>query len=423
MKVKISILGIALLLFSCIEPGQNEPPIINLDILAYGVVSGEEGQMWIDMKAAFELANPNVNVQYELLYDMDYHNRVDERLGSGNIPDLAYLAPGEFWSSKWANANQLYDHRSIIDETYFDINLIPAMGSNGEIYEIPIGTSTMCSVLFANESLLTQLGLTIPTSYADLVNMVPIANANGKRVISVAAGTDWVLGSCLLSTILPRLSADPEWIIKAVNGTASFTDQVFIDSLTFIQQMVADGILGTNPELINYLDDIEEFNNGNALFLLEGQWVTGGIDALIADDVAIIPFPSIPGQSAGTPDYVPSSVSFGIGITYNCATDIEKRDMAMEFIKLFNSDPFLAERIVRGGITSPIVKNYSLPASLPIISITLATTAVSVTSAEVIDTHLLQVPNNALNSGLQDIITGSSTPTQVAINVENLARQ
>ncbi|PKL10582.1 MAG: sugar ABC transporter substrate-binding protein, partial [Spirochaetae bacterium HGW-Spirochaetae-8] len=59
--------------------------------MAYGDNSNQEGVNWVRIVDTFEKANPDIDIDYEMLYDEAYHQKVVARLAAGDIPDLAYM--------------------------------------------------------------------------------------------------------------------------------------------------------------------------------------------------------------------------------------------------------------------------------------------------------------------------------------------
>ena len=195
--VVLLLLGLAGSFLSCGKGSAGSKIVIKT--MAYGNNSNPEGVNWVRIVEAFEAENPNIDIDYELLYDEAYHQKVTARLASGDVPDMAYMGADARWGKPWKEAGQQFDHKPYMDANYYDMNLVPPMGPNGEIFEIPLGTSNICTVLFANQSLLKELGLEVPKTYEDLVAMVPKAKAIGIEVISIDGADGWAWGSCLSS--------------------------------------------------------------------------------------------------------------------------------------------------------------------------------------------------------------------------------
>lgn len=306
--------------------------------MAYGDNSNQEGQNWTRIVTAFEKENPNIKIDYEMLYDEAYHQKVTARLASGDVPALAYMGADARWGAPWKEASQQYDLKSVIDPTYYEMKLIPPMGPNGEIFEIPLGTSNITTVLYFNQALAKELGIdAAPKTYEDIVAMVPKAKAKGIDVISIDGADGWAWGSCMMSCFIARESGDANWVSKAVKGEKKFTDKEFVDSLALITKMVKDGVFSSKAVTVDYGANITNFSNKKALFLIQGQWAAGGIDPKVAEDTLMLAWPKLPGEKDGLAGSVAAAIQVGYGITKAGAADKAVLDASLKFIKYFNS--------------------------------------------------------------------------------------
>lgn len=391
--------------------------------MAYGDNSNPEGLNWVRIVKAFEKANPDIKIDYELLYDEVYHQKVAARLASGDVPHLAYMGADARWGTPWKEAGQQFDHRSSIDSTFFDLNLIPPMGPKGEIYELPLGTSNITTVLYMNEALVKSLGLVEPKTYEDLVAMVPKAKAAGIDVVSIDGADGWAWGSCYMSAVIARISGDANWVSKAVAGQYKFTDQVFVDSLAMITRMVKDGVISEKSVLVDYGANLSTFSNKKALFVVQGQWAAGSVDPAVAATTKMLAWPRLPGEKASMAGSVAAAIQVGYGITKAGAADSKVRDAALKFIKFFYSVEETTLRLREGAIVAPILKNYQVPADLPSIVKQKVGLAQTAKNTDVIDAFLGGAANDALNAGMQKIVTGATTPAKVAAEVEQLLRK
>jgi raffinose/stachyose/melibiose transport system substrate-binding protein len=394
--------------------------IIVLDALVYGNELNVEGSDWIRIVKTFETLNPNIRIEYEMYNEEEYHNRVIERLTSGNIPDIAYMGADERWGRPWKEAGQQFDHREYLDTSFYDMNLIPSMGPDGEIYEIPLGTSNITTVLYMNEDLVNTLGFFIPKDYNDIVSMVPAARSIGLNVITIDGADSWAWSSCLLSVIIARLSGDPQWVSKAVRGEYSFTDEVFINSLEFIKQMINDGVIAESTLLIDYDTNIANYNDGKALFMIQGQWAAADLDPEIADKTIMLALPEIPGEKSSTAGSVAAAIQTGYGLTADGAENPDVRNAALQFLQYYYSARETTQRLREGGIIAPILKDYRPPDNLPSIIKQKVVLARKSLNTDVIDAYLSGEANEVLNTGCQKIVAGISSPYEIAEQIEKL---
>jgi raffinose/stachyose/melibiose transport system substrate-binding protein len=388
--------------------------------MAYGDNSNPEGQNWLRIVDAFEKANPNIDIDFEMLYDEAYHQKVTARLASGDIPHIAYMGADARWGAPWKEAAQQVDHKPFMDTNYYDMNLIPDMGPNGEIFEIPLGTSNICTVLYMNEKLVKSLGFAKPATYEDLVAMVSAAKAAGLSVVTIDGADGWAWGSCLMSCIIARLSGDAHWVSKAVAGQNKFTDKAFVDSLAMITKMVNDGVISSEAVLLDYGANISNFSTEKALFMVQGQWAAGSIDPTVADNTLMLAWPKFPGEKANMAGSVAAAIQVGYGLTKAGAADPAVRDAALKFLKYFYSEPETTQRLRDGAIVAPILKNYVVPADLPKIVKQKVGLAQSAAVTDVIDAFLSGAPNDALNAGMQEIASGTATAEDIAKKVQGL---
>jgi raffinose/stachyose/melibiose transport system substrate-binding protein len=400
------------------KPAQPGSQKVVVKTMAYGDNSNSEGVNWVRIVDAFEAANPNIDIDYEMLYDEAYHQKVVARLASGDVPHLAYMGADARWGAPWKEAGQQYDHKPVMDTNYYDMGLIPPMGPNGEIYEIPLGTSNITTVLYMNKDLVESLGFSQPKTYEDMAAMVPAAKAAGLSVVTIDGADGWAWGSCFMSCVIARLSGDAAWVSKAVAGQYKFTDKVFVDSLALITRMVNDGVIDKSMVLVDYGTNMSNYTNGKALFAVQGQWAAG--DAGAVANTVMMAWPKLPGEKANMAGSVAAAIQVGYGVTKAGAADPAVRDAAMKFIQFFYSEPETTQRLRDGAIVAPILKNYKVPADLPAIVKQKVVLAQSAKNTDVIDAFLSGAPNDALNAGMQQIASGDATAEAIAAQVEGL---
>jgi raffinose/stachyose/melibiose transport system substrate-binding protein len=410
------LLSMVILMTGC-TPGGGK---VTVKTMAYGDNSNQEGQNWVRIVTAFEKENPNIKIDYEMLYDEAYHQKVVARLAAGDVPALAYMGADARWGAPWKEGAQQFDMKPFIDPKYYEMKMIPPMGPNGEIFEIPLGTSNITTVLYFNQDLAKTIGVDTPKTYEDMVAMVPKAKKAGLDVVSIDGADGWAWGSCFMSCIIGRLSGDADWVSKAASGANKFTDQVFVDSLGLIAKMVKDGVISAKMTTVDYGANISNFSNKKALFMIQGQWAAGGIDPKVADTSLMMAWPKLPGEKDNMAGSVAAAIQVGYGITKAGAADAKVRDAALKFIKYFYSEKETTQRLRDGAIVAPILKDYKVPADLPSIvkqKVTLANTALY---TNVIDAFLSGAPNDALNAGMQKIAGGKAKPEEVAAEVQKL---
>jgi len=424
MKKAIGIMVLLVLMLATLVncPGEK----VTIKVMAYGNEANQEGQNWIRIVEKFQKENPNITIDYELLYDEAYHQKVTANLAGGekSIPDFAYMGADARWGTPWKEAGQQFDHKALMDANYYDMNLVPPMGPNGEIFEIPLGTSNITTVLYMNEELVKSLGFEAPKTYEDMKAMVPAAKAKGLEVVSIDGADGWAWGSCLMSCIIGRMSGDANYVAKSLKGDgAKFDDANWVAALTVLKTMVADGVISAKSVGVDYGTNLANYGAKKALFCVQGQWAAGSIEKAVQDQTLMLAWPTFPGEK-GNAGSVAAAIQVGYGLTKKGGANPAIRDAALKFLlNYFYTEPEVTQRLRDGAIVAPILKNYKVPADLPPIVKHKVALAQKAINTDVIDAFLSGAANDALNAGMQDIVKGKTTPEALAKKVEGLVKR
>jgi len=97
---KAAVLFLGLLLLSAAVVLTAAPKVV-VKAMGYGDNSNPEGINWLRIVAAFEKANPDIDIDFELLYDEAYHQKVVARLAAGDVPHMAYMGADARWAKPW----------------------------------------------------------------------------------------------------------------------------------------------------------------------------------------------------------------------------------------------------------------------------------------------------------------------------------
>ncbi len=390
--------------------------------LAFASDTLPEGDAWRWAVERFEKDNPGIDIRYEIVDRESYALRTEQRLSSGEIPDIAYMGDDSVYGSVWRKYDEQYDIGPLLDPGFFDLNLMRPIRPASETYFIPLGMAQACSLLYMNETLVRSLGLSTPRTYEDLVAMVPVARKKGLAVVSLNGEDAWAWNSCVLSSVLARLSGDPYWVSNAIEGKHRFDEKVFIDSLRMAERMVRDGVIEENAFNVNYGMNIKAYNLGNALFMIQGQWALGNIDRGIIEHTVLLSLPILPGEKPGAEGSVAAATFPGYGLTRTGASRPEVREAAMKFLRQYYGPSETGRRLANGSIMAPIIRNYSMSRDLFAYGQRKMLSSRFKTYTEVIDQRLPVRVNEVFNKGLMDIIAGKSTPEKVAASLENAVR-
>ena len=389
---------------------------VTLNIMGYGDNSNAEGQTFKRICEEFMDANPDVKVNYELLYDEAYHQKAVSRLAAGDVPDIAYMGADARWGAEWQEAGQQINNVPYYPSN-IDASLVPDFFGTGVKPYLPLGGSNYCTVVAINMDLLNKIGGKIPETYEDMKALAKLCKDNGIQLMSTHGADGWVWGSCVMSGIIPRTTGDLKWIEKAVNKQVKFTDKGFVDALSVLSTWVKDGVLDPNSVLTDNGTGMSNFVNGKYLMYIDGQWAFGEQNlGKLSKSVKLISIPQVPGEKACAGSLA-GAWQVGYGITKKGTKDKKVLDAAKRWMAYFYSYEETVQRLQDGGISAPIIKNFKLPSGMDPCIAEKATLG-AYPSCYVIDSYLTGVANDTLNAGMQDIVSGKITPAALAANVQ-----
>ena len=390
--------------------------VITLNVMGYGDNSNAEGQTFKRICDEFMAENPDIKVNYELLYDEAYHQKAVSRLAAGDVPDIAYMGADARWGSEWQEAGQQIDNLPFYPANV-DASLVPDFFGTGVKPYLPLGGSNYCTVVAVNMNLLNKIGGKIPETYEDMKALAKLCKANGIELMSTHGADGWVWGSCVMSGIIPRTTGDLKWIEKAVNKQVKFTDKGFVEALSVLSTWVADGVLDPNSVLTDNGTGMSNFVNGKYLMYIDGQWAFGESNlGDLSKSVKLISIPQVPGEKACAGSLA-GAWQVGYGITKKGASDPAILEAAKKWLAYYNSYDEVVQRLRDGGISAPILKDFVLPSGMdPCIGEKAKLGAYP--SCFVIDSYLTGVANDTLNAGMQDIVSGKIDAATLAANVQ-----
>ncbi|HUX21180.1 MAG TPA: extracellular solute-binding protein [Spirochaetia bacterium] len=384
----------------------------------------EDQAIW----AKFEADNPDIKIEKEELFNEPFHDKVAAYIAAGTLPDVMYM-----WPSGRSTA---------LHEKHLTKDLAPLLGKEFLSHFVPSAVDpnnqkakylamlpqsvTYTSVMYTNKKMLTDNGLALPTTYADLKAMVPKLRSKGVQTVLMANKSTWVMQSCLFSTIVGRLLGDG-WVDSAVAGKAKFTDPEAVGALRFVDSMYKDGVISPDTIQLEYGEGPDLFAQNKAAFLIDGDWRQGYFvtdkstgKALIppdqqASDYAFLNFPQIPGEK--NPGITSAVVGVGFGISSQIPAGSAKEKAAVRWMQYYYSPEVMQIKLEVGSfipsrknVTSDKVDPFT--AMMPKFYSTINKTSYVLDGALAIDVY------TPLNNVLQEIGLGTKTPDQAAAEVQ-----
>jgi len=360
MKKLIAILLVALCLGTVVfaqasteAAGKTTLRVLNYIDMSEPNSANEITQVW----DKFAELHPEIQIIREDLFNEPFHQKVEAYAAQGNLPDVLYAWPSGR-SESLHKEHLLYDLTGLLKrdglfDQYAATCTAPQLG--GYLGELPNGI-TATSMMFVNEKVLRENGLSIPKTYDDLKAMVPVLNAKGIEVISMDCQDGWVMQSCLFSLICGRLGG-ADWADKLAAGEWDFEDDWFKKALTVVDNLYKDGIINRNTLSISYGSGRGDFAAGKSAFYIDGDWACASFQTdtstgkalfppeLQKTDVSLMNFPEIEGEVV----HESNSVIVGTGWAISADIAPEKLEAAWTLVKYLEGEYVQTWRLTTGA--------------------------------------------------------------------------
>ena len=290
---------------------------------------------------AFEKANPDITIDYtNYNYNPEYLQALSAASASDNLADIVGLQPGSLTQtysdylidlSDYAKAEWGDDWTSVYDNvTQSQLQLGNKDGDDGH-YILPIETQDI--YVEYNKTLFEQLGLKVPTTYDELVEVSKTLRDNGYAPLFFGGADGWQHVNLLL---MCTSQISDTLFDECQNGEKAWTCDEMKQAMTNYKKLFDDGVMQDGSlSSTSYSDGTTLFLAGQAGMMLLGSWWAQEYTSEdVSDEVANWDYDYFYLQALeeGLSDSKAiGGVEFGYGITKNC----ENPDLAWKALVSF----------------------------------------------------------------------------------------
>lgn len=290
---------------------------------------------------AFEKANLDITIDYtNYNYNPEYLQALSAASASDNLADIVGLQPGSLTQtysdylidlSDYAKAEWGDDWTSVYDNvTQSQLQLGNKDGDDGH-YILPIETQDI--YVEYNKTLFEQLGLRVPTTYDELVEVSKTLRDNGYAPLFFGGADGWQHVNLLL---MCTSQISDTLFDECQNGEKAWTCDEMKQAMTNYKKLFDDGVMQDGSlSSTSYSDGTTLFLAGQAGMMLLGSWWAQEYTSEdVSDAVANWDYDYfyLPALEEGLSDSKAiGGVDFGYGITKNC----ENPDLAWKALVSF----------------------------------------------------------------------------------------
>ncbi len=368
-----------------------------------------------DRLAAFEESS-GIDVEVEQL-DIDTMRTVlQTQLRADDGPDVISWGSGPGSGQALAEAGLLYDLTDAYAENGWEVYDFAKerVTYDGRVYGIPGELETVG--LYYNTQVLSDLGITPPRTLDELRAACQAVSAAGIVPMALGDQEGWP-GSHLLSMALSS-AVGPDGMQALLSGERSWESPEVVDALTFWKEANDNGWLGESPVSVDYDTMTAQYISGDAAMIPTGSWFVNDL-ALAADfESGYVPFPAPGGEGV---------FASGLGSGPFVAANTDDPEGAIAFLDFLVSEEhgrWTVENLQ--AIPARPVDTAGLDVDPLLAQVLEDVAALSEGGGRLgynIDVLMPETFNEAMFDGVQAVLTGQSTPAEVAAALQAASAQ
>ncbi|MGO4547109.1 extracellular solute-binding protein [Paenibacillus sp. 2TAB23] len=341
--------------------------------------------------------------------------KLKAEMAAGNPPDIFEVFGGADLNL-YVKANRMLDLTPIIDELGLKDKFasLDEFTVDGKVYGLPFGGYS--EAIFYNKKIFSELGLEIPTTWAQLLEVSEKIKAAGYTPFGLAAKDGWVNGM-LWNTVMER-NVGIDAFSKVVSGEAKWTDENFVKGFASYAELVNKDYFTKGALGLAYADQGAQLLSGKAAMVFTGTWdanrFSGDEAGELKGQIGYFAFPSIDG-GAGDQTSINASYSNGFGFSANLNED--QVAAAKKFIANFFTEEVQKRTLVEDKLL-PSMKLSDLSGVDPLTTEILTVMADASTSWKAYDAIVQPAVGADVNVGIQELIGKVSTPEKVAAKIQ-----
>jgi|GEM_PF-153993 len=365
----------------------------------------------------FQEQNPDIKIEAQDIPSAQYRTKLRTEAAGNSMPDMFILFPG-VEMEPYIAADVLMPIDEIMDNWK---NILPpqalaGFNVNGKQYAIPT-KMTFVDIIYYHKDMLAKVGYNeFPKTYTDFLDLVKKLKDSGVTPLAIGNKNKWPMQSTFMSAVEDRFTGS-DFLTKVTKGEAKFTDPDYIKSLNVVNDLVKLDAFNAD---INTMDEVQQqdyFLQKKAAITMTSSTIdtkfrAGNTDKAAAENIGIALFPSVDGGK-GDPTKSAGVIQYGIGLSKGLTG--AKKEAALKFLKYFYA-PELYQSLMSKGIVVPA--KVDMPADTsPYLKEMLKLTQNG--SALVFDSVMQPAVKDAMENGLQAIITKQKTPEQIAKELQD----
>jgi raffinose/stachyose/melibiose transport system substrate-binding protein len=374
---------------------------------------------WQSLADQYMAEHENVTIEITILENAAFKERLTTVMQAGDPPDVFQSWGGAvLWN--FAENDLVRNIAPELEGEWKDSFSAQAAlelyGQNGEYYGVPWTWGAVG--MFYNKDLFEQAGVSVPTTWAEFLDVVQKLKDAGITPISLGEGEKWP-GHFWWVYLATRLGGQDAFL-AAYDRTGSFADAPFVQAGENLKQLIdlepfQEGFLAAS-----HPDSQGVFGNGEAAMMLMGQWTPPAQAQYsesgegIGDALGFFNFPAVEGGAGNPGDVMGGGDGFAIGAN--------APDETIDFVKFLTSVDNQRTGATEVGFIVPVVKGLEdVYADDPVMQSILQARDAAPYFQLYYDQFLPPAVGSAVVDAVQGLFAEVSTPEEAAALIEETA--
>jgi raffinose/stachyose/melibiose transport system substrate-binding protein len=376
---------------------------------------------------AFNSAHPDGKLALTFFQNDAYKTKIRTAIGANQAPTIIWTWGGGGLRDYVRNGqvDDLTDWFAQNPEVK-DRRFATAFGAatvDGRIYAVPCENVSPI-VLYYNKDLFAQVGATPPTTWDELMALVPVFNGAGIAPMSLAGQSRWT-SMMWLEYLFDRIGGPEVFDAIAAGEPDAWSHPAAIDALTRLQDFVRAGGFVNGFQSITADSDADQalLYTGRAAMMLHGAWTYGGMkenggDFVPGAHLGFLPFPAVEGGAGDPANAVGNPSSY---LALNASATEEQKAIAKEYFATgLLTDTDAEAWITRAGsvpVVNGIDSKFAGSDDEEFLQFVYDTAAEAPTFVQSWDQALLPATAEVLLTNIEQLFGLAITPEQYAANM------
>ena len=328
-------------------------------ITVWDIQTGSEQKALLAMAADFTKAHPGTTVQYQWFVPDPYKTKIAIAIGAHHAPDI-FMGWGGGVLGSYVKSGAVVDLTSALTadpawKNRYVQSVLGAATFNGHIYAVPYNESQPEVVIY-NKAIFAKYGLSVPTTWPQLLNVVKVLNSHNVIPFAMAGKVMWP--EMIVIQYLAERLGGPGALqnIALQKPGASFNSPAWSQAITLAQDLVKMNAFENGFSAFDYhagADAAQLLYTGRAAMMFMGVWEIGSArdnSPSFAKTMGFFPVPAVPGGKGKLTDLIGNPANY-----YSVSTDSKNPTAAIAFLKE-TLNPTFSKELLAEGTVPPVAK-------------------------------------------------------------------